>query len=133
MIPFVVLPLLLACGAANRAPRILSVNGILVERDAWGGVWLEEALVFAPGETLALSVDVVEPDAQAFEIWWPKSPPGWDFPKDGTTGSWAVPLDYESWGQSQDLIVTDTAAEPAFETIDLWLAPEGGYDTAFSL
>lgn len=126
-----ILALLLACGAYNRAPRILSVNGVEVKKDVFGDLWLDEDFVFARGEQEKITLDVLEPDLQKVEVWWPQSPPGWEFPKDGLEGTWDVPLDYEPMELFLDLIVTDTASDPAFSSLTVVYVSEDVYDTAY--
>lgn len=120
---------LLACGRLNRPPEIRAVNGQLVQEDLWGSSWLEDPIAFSPGERLELSVEVLEPDLQAVEVWWPESPPGWDFSKDALSGAWEVPLDADPW-LSLSLIVTDTAADPAWDNVTVSFA-QGGFDTGW--
>lgn len=126
-----ILLLALACGALNRAPRILSVNGLEVQTDAFGYSGLEDELPFTPGERLEISLEILEPDRQDFEVWWPYSPPGFDFPKDGTTGTWDVPEDVDAWGVSLDVIVTDTAPQPAHTSLNIYFG-SGDIDTGFT-
>jgi hypothetical protein len=112
----------------NNTPRILSFNGREVKTDFWGNTSVSGTWSFAPGDVLPFSVEVLDPDGDDTQLWWPKAPPGFDFPPDGTTGTWAVPDDFDVGWWVFYLVVVDDAPEPAGRTLQVTY---GDGDTGF--
>ena len=90
--------LLLACADPflNDPPRLVSVNGVALERrqgDDFLPDWAPELQVTL-GERFEVRVELIDPDGDAVEVWWPRSPRDWSFAPDDTTGHWDVPEDW---------------------------------------
>jgi len=119
------LPALLSCADLNRPPRIQAFNGYPVVRDAWGDTSVEEQLLFEPGDSIDFSLDVLDPELQQLAVWWPESPPGFDFPYDGLTGTWEVPDDFDQSSWSFTTIVEDPFGET--DTLQVWFWGDAGY------
>lgn len=108
------LVLLAACGIGNQSPSIETFNGVEPLKSPFGATYyVRDMLPFEPGQHLELEIEVLDPEGNDVEIWWPEAPPGFDFPHDGTTGTWDVPEDYALPSWSFTAVVTDTASEPA--------------------
>lgn len=116
---------LLSCGNINRPPKIQAFNGYPAERDIWGDVRIDHQFLYDPGDTIDFSLDVLDPELQQLSIWWPESPPGFDFPYDGTEGTWEVPLDLDAAGWSFDPIVEDPFGET--DTMQIWFWASADY------
>ena len=87
--------LALACADPflNDPPRLDAVNGVQVERrgrDAWVPDG-EPSLEVVPGEPFTIELVISDPDGDAVDAWWPRSPAGWEFDPDSAVGRWDVP------------------------------------------
>jgi hypothetical protein len=112
--------LLAACMTGNSAPRIEAFNGEEVRRDPFGSYWLQATVAFIPGEHVPFEVEAYDPEGDAIAIWWPRSPPGFSFEPDGSTGAWEVPEDFALEGWAFQVVVVDDAPEPAGSVLEVW-------------
>jgi hypothetical protein len=94
------------CDPNNEDPIVLTINGESIS-SILGVRYLAEPLMAEVGETLEITFDIKDADNDPTFVWWAGSPPGWDFPPDSHSGSWAVPEDY--WVEFLQLypVVTD--------------------------
>jgi hypothetical protein len=82
---------LVGCGdvrpLANDPPRLLSVNGIDVGQTG------EPVVVDPPlrDRPYDLVFEMVDPEGDDIEVWFPEAPPGLDFPPDATRGVLILP------------------------------------------
>jgi hypothetical protein len=119
-----------ACGGVgNQPPIFLTFNGADVNKDFWGVWWVDATFGFAPGDTIPFEVEVSDPEGQDVLLWWPKSPPGFDFPPDGRTGTWAVPDDFAAPWWTFTLIARDDGDEPEASvlTVDFGAGRDTGW------
>jgi hypothetical protein len=90
--------LLLACADPflNDPPRLISVNDVALERVQSDDLLPDWApgLRVTPGERFEVRVELVDPDGDTVDVWWPRSPRGWSFEPDATNGYWDVPSDW---------------------------------------
>ncbi len=135
---WLVIGLLVAgCQLTNQDPLILSINGIK-PRSMLGLRYTQEPLFTEVGTTLDIELEVSDPDNDPTFVWWAASPPGWDFPPEGRSGTWTVPEDYwQEWVELYPVVTDDR--DPA-GTDMVWMAiyvegaivpveDTGGYDT----
>jgi hypothetical protein len=109
---------LAGCGG-NNAPDILTFNGAEVKTDFWGQSYLDQTFDFAPGDVIPFRVHVIDPDGDNVQIWFPKAPLGFEFPPDGSTGTWSVPVDFDESGWDFVVVAVDDAPEPAGTTLQV--------------
>ena len=106
---------LAGCGPSNAPPKFLSFNGLEARKIPFDEVYgLNQSIRIEPGTPFDMSVEVEDPEGREVEIWVPYAPPGFDFPPDGTTGSWDATTDeLEDGWSSLDFIARDTATNAA--------------------
>lgn len=117
---------LLGVACANAPPVVMAVNGQKTV-ETFGTRSLPEPIPFSPGKDVDLSLDVNDPEGGAVVVWWPRSPPGFDFPSDGVTGVWHVPDDYAN-AAYLTLVVQDSADPPEGASLDIAFG-DGSGDT----
>lgn len=102
--------LLTSC-AGNHDPKILSFNHRDVHKDIFGSIWVEGEFSFSPGQEIPFEAEVIDQDGDEVGLWWPRSPPGFEFEPRARRGLWTVPeepdfLYWEFW-----LVAVDDAPE----------------------
>lgn len=91
------LTLLSGCGPGlfqNSAPLLVEVNGVEVHR-LRGIQTGDPRLMYTPGETFAIELEIKDQEGHNVSVWWPESPRGWQFPSDDIVGVWQVPPEDE--------------------------------------
>lgn len=101
----------------NKAPELVSINGIEIRAKKWD-LGLGEGLPVRPGERLDLTVEVRDRQGHPVRVWFVAPPPGLEFDPDGTSGHWDVPpvdeaLEFYPW---LEIAVQDVAADPRSQT-----------------
>ena len=106
------------CGVGNRNPEILAINDQEVSQ-SWGVYFLEESLLFTPGQIFRIWVEAEDPDGDDLQMWFAWQPPGLEFDPDGRKGSWSVPENFEQKLVLSSLVVSDLSEPQGISTVEI--------------
>ncbi|HJN72778.1 MAG TPA: hypothetical protein QGF58_02490 [Myxococcota bacterium] len=82
--------LALGCIGTNTEPRFMTVNGLAVKR-IFGIPFLPDPIIVSAGGSVDIEIEVVDRERDDIELLFPHAPVGFDFPRNGTSGTFSPP------------------------------------------